>query len=171
MELRALVFQWQRSKVKKAWIFQDIFGILRIFRFFTKLDQNIIFRTVCDLWMQRNIYDVSKHGIKRAFQQSPPSSSHVFQAFHEIKNRWVLWKKNSGTEEYHLKCWQWASKPYLKCNPWAEWKKSELTLSTSLGLNSNRVKEQTIQTLLPQKPSWSSWISLFSKRLSFSEEK
>ena len=31
--------------------------------------------------------------------------------------------------------------------------KSELTLSTSLGLNSNRVKEQTIQTLLPQKPS------------------
>ena len=71
MELRALVFQWQRSKVKKAWIFQDIFGILRIFRFFTKLDQNIIFRTVCDLWMQRNIYDVSKHGIKRAFQSLP----------------------------------------------------------------------------------------------------
>mgnify|MGYP001264569427 FL=1 len=31
--------------------------------------------------------------------------------------------------------------------------KSELTLSTSLGLNSNRVTEQTIQTLLPQKPS------------------
>ena len=47
--------------------------------------------------------------------------------------------------------------------------KSEMTLST-LGLNSNKVTEQTIQTLLPQKPSWSSWISLFSKRLSFSEQ-
>lgn len=30
--------------------------------------------------------------------------------------------------------------------------KSEMTLST-LGLNSNKVTEQTIQTLLPQKPS------------------
>ena len=29
--------------------------------------------------------------------------------------------------------------------------KSEMTLST-LGLNSNKVTEQTIQTLLPQKP-------------------
>ena len=65
MKLGALVFKWQRSKVKFFW------GILISFWYFTKLNQNLFYGTVCDLWMQRNIYDVSKHGIKRAFQSLP----------------------------------------------------------------------------------------------------
>ena len=85
MKLGALVFKWQRSKVKKSlelrfFPFSPILRILRSFRYFTKLDQNLIFWTVCDLWMQRNIYDVSKHGIKRAFQSFPllPMFSRLF---------------------------------------------------------------------------------------------
>ena len=123
MKLGALAFEWQRSKLKKPRIFltSSIFFNFKTFLIFgkvTKLEQKIGFLEQCGFVNAKEYLWCVKTWNKKSFPVFPPSSSsHVFQAFHEIKNRWVLWKKNSGTEEYHLKCWQWASKPYLKCNP------------------------------------------------------
>ena len=126
MKLGALVFKWQRSKVKTLRIFStsSISSIFKLFKTFlnfwksNKIRTKIGFLEQCGFVNAKEYLWCVKTWNKKSFPVFPPSSSsHVFQAFHEIKNRWVLWKKNSGTEEYHLKCWQWASKPYLKCNP------------------------------------------------------
>ena len=126
MKLGALVFKLQRSKVKKSLElrFFSIFSNLGNFEKFLVLykiePKSLLWNSVRFVNAKEYLWCV-KTWNKKSFPESPPSSSsHVFQAFHEIKNRWVLWKKNSGTEEYHLKCWQWASKPYLKCNPWVK---------------------------------------------------